>query len=404
MKIAIASSGLGHVTRGIETWALDTAVALAEAGVDVTLFCAGPVKVSPSVAAQLTIVQVDALRRTDAAARWRARVSPSWTWRWGWRSTYGWEQWSFWLRIWLRLRVGAFHILHVQDPLLAYFCRRFRDWGWLQTREILAHGTEESLEFLAGFDRVQHLAPWHLDETLKGLKSRERDPRRPLWVAIPNFVDTETFSPRQQADDRRAWRQQHDIPEEALVLGCAAAIKKVHKRIDYLIDEFGAFARQVHRAAAGVPTAKSTETYLVIVGSRQADTDELIARAHREARGHVRILQNLPREDMPTFYHAIDCFVLTSLFEMMPIALLEALASGVPLLVNDHPVLSWMIGPGGACIDMTTDGALSNFLSSMRPAWLTKHGPLGRAHAVEHFSKTAVVANYIAYYERVIGE
>jgi len=33
MKIAIASSGLGHVARGIETWACDTAVALARARV-----------------------------------------------------------------------------------------------------------------------------------------------------------------------------------------------------------------------------------------------------------------------------------------------------------------------------------------------------------------------------------
>ena len=38
MRIAIASSGLGHVARGIETWALDTAAALAARGVDVTLF------------------------------------------------------------------------------------------------------------------------------------------------------------------------------------------------------------------------------------------------------------------------------------------------------------------------------------------------------------------------------
>ena len=38
MKIAIACSGLGHVHRGIETWAADLARALHEAGEDVTLF------------------------------------------------------------------------------------------------------------------------------------------------------------------------------------------------------------------------------------------------------------------------------------------------------------------------------------------------------------------------------
>src|SRR5258706_16075150 len=40
MKIVIASSGLGHVARGVETWAADLGRALAERGVDVTL-CKG---------------------------------------------------------------------------------------------------------------------------------------------------------------------------------------------------------------------------------------------------------------------------------------------------------------------------------------------------------------------------
>src|SRR4051812_47545346 len=38
LRIAIASSGLGHVARGIEAWATDLAQGLAGRGVDVTLF------------------------------------------------------------------------------------------------------------------------------------------------------------------------------------------------------------------------------------------------------------------------------------------------------------------------------------------------------------------------------
>ena len=42
MKIAIVSSGLWHVRRGIEVWASTLAGALAEKGMDVTLFCGSP--------------------------------------------------------------------------------------------------------------------------------------------------------------------------------------------------------------------------------------------------------------------------------------------------------------------------------------------------------------------------
>jgi hypothetical protein len=95
-------------------------------------------------------------------------LSPGYTWRWGLRNPYGWEQWSFWWRLERELGKGEFDILHVQDPMLAYWCRRAREAGKLRTQEILAHGTEESVEFLSQFACVQHLAPWHLEQALRG--------------------------------------------------------------------------------------------------------------------------------------------------------------------------------------------------------------------------------------------
>ncbi len=43
---------------------------------------------------------------------------------------------------------------------------------------ILAHGTEEPLEFLEKFEYVQHLAPWHLEQAEK--KMREKRGRKEL--------------------------------------------------------------------------------------------------------------------------------------------------------------------------------------------------------------------------------
>ena len=82
MKVAIACSGLGHVARGIETWARDSAAALHESGVDVTLFAGAPLDVPCRV--------LPCLRRGQLAARWLARLFPPPTWRWGLKSPYGW--------------------------------------------------------------------------------------------------------------------------------------------------------------------------------------------------------------------------------------------------------------------------------------------------------------------------
>ena len=187
MKIAIASSGLGHVARGIETWALDTAVALSQLSVNsypllgdstnnqepitnnslnVTLFSGVPLPQS----VKCHVVALPCLKRGDWTTQQLSNWAPKWTWRWGWTSAYDLEQKSFWRLLWPILRDEEFDILHVQDPLLADLCRRYREKGKLRTKVILAHGTEESVEFLAKFDYVQHLAPWHLEQAVKQLE------------------------------------------------------------------------------------------------------------------------------------------------------------------------------------------------------------------------------------------
>jgi len=183
MKIAIASSGLGHVARGIETWACDTAVALSQWTVDsgqltvgkenhveVTLFSA--VALSTTVHRPLSTIVLPCLKRGDRWVQFLTRIMPGFSWRWGWKSAYDIEQRSFWQHLWPILRDENFDILHVQDPLLADLCRRYRKAGKLRTKEILAHGTEEPLEFLEKFDYVQHLAPWHLEQTVQKLEEK----------------------------------------------------------------------------------------------------------------------------------------------------------------------------------------------------------------------------------------
>ena len=107
---------------------------------------------------------------------------------------------------------------------------------------------------------------------------------------------------------------------------------------------------------------------------------------------------------MPAFYRSLNVFVLSSLFEMMPIAVLEAMASGLPLLVNRHPVLEWIIGSGGEAIDMASSEALAGALSRVDRTWIVEHGRQARERAIAIFSKAVVVDAYVQYYRRVKGD
>ena len=418
------------MSRGIETWALDTATALATHEIDATLFAAAALPLrraraacSPAVAlAKLGRVSIlRCLQRNGRVARALTRAAPGWAWRWGLKSAYGWEQLSFWLHLWPRLRRGGFDILHVQDPMVADWCRRFRRARLVRTKEILAHGTEETDAFLQRFDHVQHLAPWHLANA--ECKAGDRK-----WTVIPNFVDTEVFRPAAGDDEKRTCRARFGIPADAFVVGTVAAVKKHHKRIDYLIREFAGFvsAGDVSR----IPDLAS-RIFLVVAGARQDETDELIALARSLCRGRIKILLDVQREHMPDLYRCLDLFAVTSLFEMMPIAVLEALASGVAAVANGHPVLQWMIGTkdrgrdpangqggvpgsasraprsescGGWVIDMAADCELSGFLSRLDATAIQGQAVGARHRALDMFSREVVIVQCVDYYRRILEQ
>ena len=136
---------------------------------NVTLFCGAPL----AQPVNCHVVVIPCMKRNNWITQQLSNWAPGFTWRWGWKSAYDIEQRSFWRHLWPVLRDEKFDILHVQDPLLADLCRRYRKAGKLKTKEILAHGTEESVEFLSKFDYVQHLAPWHLEQTVRKLEEKK---------------------------------------------------------------------------------------------------------------------------------------------------------------------------------------------------------------------------------------
>src|SRR5690349_5393720 len=112
MRIAIASSGLGHVTRGIEAWAADVGAALATRGERVTLFKGGG-RATASYEEVVPCCQRDAALAQGLMRRLPRRG----LWRLGLGSAYSLEQVTFAAGLLRRLRRGRFDIIHVQDPL-----------------------------------------------------------------------------------------------------------------------------------------------------------------------------------------------------------------------------------------------------------------------------------------------
>jgi len=227
------------------------------------------------------------------------------------------------------------------------------------------------------------MAPWYWEQY------KPHRPRRQLNFVVPNFIDTSQFKP----EDRIAARLRWGIPLSRTVYLCVSAIKKVHKRIDYLIREFAAFLQTSQHPAA-----------LVIAGAREKETDELLALGRTLCAGNVTFLESVSRSEIPSLYHAADAFVLTSLSEMFGNVFLEALACELPIICNETPVSKWVVGPAGNFIDMSRPGALAEaFHKLCIAAERERLARQARPHVEANFSEPVVLRQVLNMYEQVVA-
>ena len=136
---------------------------------------------------------------------------------------------------------------------------------------------------------------------------------------IPNGINSDEFS---VPVDREAIRRELGVPPEAPLVGTVAALSP-QKGLDYLI-----------RAAAAVRRERP-ETHFLLVGEGVLRGSlERLAKSLGVAEG---IHFAGARTDVPRVLAALDLFVLPSLWEGLPYALLEAGAAGLPVIATDIP-------------------------------------------------------------------
>ncbi len=65
----------------------------------------------------------------------------------------------------------------------------------------------------------------------------------------------------------------------------------------------------------------------------------------------VLFLNYVPEEDLPKLYNAADLFVLPSLYEGFGVPLLEAMASGTPVVASNSSSIPELVGDAGVMVD-----------------------------------------------------
>ncbi len=222
---------------------------------------------------------------------------------------------------------------------------------------------------VSGAQKVFFVEKWHLPEN--------------KITAIPSGVDTVSFKPDSNGKDIR---KKYSLPEDySLFVGRLES----RKGIDYLIRSM-----------------KDTDIASVIVGDGPDRVRlEMLAKKNRVS-SKIRFTGSVPEEDLRHLYSGANFFVLPSISEGLPLTVLEAMASGIPVVANNINGIPEVVqhGYNGLLVEPEN---IKSFRYSMknlvRDALFCKiMGKNARKTVEENYSWEAVAKRLVEVYEKSI--
>ncbi|HVY36607.1 MAG TPA: glycosyltransferase [Polyangia bacterium] len=290
------------------------------------------------------------------------------------------------LRLALLFRRQGVAVAHLHNRLpLIYGAPAGRLAGALvvSTRHGPRAGGRREQWLLRGAGRLLHAAVAVSPEVGELERQRGNAPADRISV-IENGIDLSRFEATPAR--RRAARSALGIPEQAWVMGSVGRFAP-EKDYPFLV-----------RAAAPL---LGPDTRLVIVG----DGTEMPAVKAEAAARNVEPFVCLPglRDDVPDMLAALDVFVLSSRMEGLPLVVLEAMATGLPVVSTAVGGLPKLItdGENGFLVPAGDEPALRARLASLRadPAAARAVAARGQARVREHHSRDRMVSRYLDLYQ-----
>jgi glycosyltransferase involved in cell wall biosynthesis len=297
----------------------------------------------------------------------------------------------------LRRIARRFDILHTHHLGMLFYAALaatpHRRWKWVHTEHCIPCIPDVYPRWLLRIGR--HLA--RLPDALVGVASpvtayyRNAIPNVSAHtLTIPNGIELNRFRP--SSPDRLGSRTRLNLPADAWVVGTVGRLRP-EKNHALLI-------RALAKMLESIPNA-----WLVLVG------DGELQGSLRHLAGELHVLHRVAflgrRRDIPEILASFDVYCLPSFFEGMPISLMEAMASELPVIASDvvgirefvRAADSGLLFPSNdeeaLCEGLRTlhrDPSLARRFASNGYDWVTRNGSLDLA-----------IARHTALYRRLTG-
>jgi glycosyltransferase involved in cell wall biosynthesis len=226
------------------------------------------------------------------------------------------------------------------------------------------------------------------EDATEALRRTRIIPHHKLF-AVPNGIDFSRFRIRPRD---LVLRQSLGIPPDSIVLGNVGRLSEM-KRPDILIDAFA-------KVRSEFP---ASHLLLVGDGPLMSDLRHKVAELQISDRVHFAGFQPNPE----LYFAMLDVFVLTSRMEGMPLSVLEAAASGIPVIASNVGGLEEMSNKGRSILlyEFNDNNALlAGLRRLMADAQFRQQlGNAGREHVLAAYSAQRMARDYDRHYAQLSG-
>lgn len=250
--------------------------------------------------------------------------------------------------------------------------------------------TKHGMEFYGGLWRWLYRWPDHL-VCVSGQVHEQLLVSQPVMRSRSSVILNGVGKADSRPGNRGHWRQQFNLDSNTRAFVWVGRMVK-EKGIASMIDAFAARRDD-----------PSWRLYMAGDGPLRTESEARVQRAGLGERVVFLGMRNDVRDILPAF----DVFLLPSVSEGLPIALLEAAAAGLPLIVSDVGGMPDVVSRGNGWIVRAGDvGQLAGTLESvcgMPVEQLAKMGARSAEVIRDNYSMAVCARRYDEVYRRVLG-
>ncbi len=216
--------------------------------------------------------------------------------------------------------------------------------------------------------------------------------RKLWWISnsklsyIPNGVDTNRFSPATNLTNNDSLARELGLDPAKLVIGTISALRPEKNQARLL------------RTTANLLQRGDAQLLLVGDGRERESllnlAEQLGVMRQVHFAGHI--------SDPLPYYHLMDIFALTSDTEQMPISLLEAMATGLPVAATNVGDVFEMVADSGKelIVPVAAEGQFARALEDLvsNSTFRTSLGADNRLKCIQEFSEATMIERYAERY------